>query len=1835
MSQKDKILKKALKFVQKGAYDKAVAEYRSLIDMDSDDVSLRLRLGDLFVKTGRLEEAVKEYTSAAKYNARRGFYLKAIAVYKRALTIESGSSTDTHYKLAELYTKQRLIADAMSQYTIILNTFEQKGMDNEELDILKKMVELDPSNLSIKLKLADMYRKLDFLDDALEVYRLVCGKLFESGNLKKAEDIYLELYGHYPEEPRVLTGLMDIYREKGEDDGFIKYASSLLRLHVQSGELEEALGVSKAILSRSPDHGESLSFIESYGAEELSDELTEQDLHERDEATGVDEVAEFVDDLVGKEVEEEVSAEQDLVEQEEVEVGLDESADEDIEISLEGFECEQGQEDGQPVEGEQPSEEEQGNEGDEEYVSFHIPGLDEGGDKDLSHTASGSDDEPALNEEDIEGEEPSEESQPSLAEESDDVESVLASSADKESGEAESLPLESEPSTEEDSPNELEVQGDENISDEQSAADEEFAEILRSSLSFIDEGASEEEELREVETSSPEDEEDEAVIDILEEGFDGAEVLPDEPVAEQDAASEPESDDTFNEVELEKSADEAGLEVEEDNLSPHELSLEGDEETGLEDDNASIEDGIEEAEIVISLEGFSETVSSEEKDLSSEAEPFSEGESNEGVELEDEPESAEGPEDESELSADIEPENDLDSDEELESTEPLDIEAPSSEVEPEENLDSAEDTEAAGEREASLEEPLTEEESVDAVDMFDEESSTEEPEGSDDSHEAEEFSSAADSFEVEESSVDIEADEVVDSAEEIENVEFVDEEATSVDTESEEDLDSVDDIESTEPLDIEMPSVDTEADEDVDSAEEIENVEFVDEEATSVDTESDEDLDSVDDIESTEFVDDELTSAEVESENDLESDEEVDSTEPSQDEDIFLETRSPAHEIESVEEAEEQETSLEESSEQVEQEEQENSLETIDVLDEESGTDRPADELEASWAFGTYEVPEVKGEGEEDVPSVEADDGVEDTRAVLDSEDEFSAAADNIGDDTSIEELESDRAVLEEPETAEPSETEESETAEEPFVEEEVSEDHEFFHASVESDISLEGEGEPSDESEPSDEPGPSDVLSETLAASEDEPSDESEFSEEPETAFSEEASDAETTDHHTEPAEVLGDEDTSHGESAPSFYTESSDETPVEAQVLDTTPDEDKSAPDEGEGLPVELESSEPIIEEETPLESEPGGESDEADLSHAAASENGGSESGIEPTDEPYLTEDVFDGAPIDEIETDEDNEDAGEFFDESESSHALERPEEERPDDGDSADGGPDTSQALNEEEEAIDVTESLDEVADDVDTSPEDEPSYAAASFTEEAHEAESSLEEPHEDEGIPVDLEFPQPVMEEGGTPLEDENTDVPETSDEAEPSEFIEEEKAPVTEEVDEEPSETEPSHELGGDAFLIEDESAVSEDASNEAEPSRIFDGAEALSFNIEPSGETFVETDNFDISTDEAEYSEAEEPLINSEVFTEESEDTEIASEDPLDVEDITDDNTSLAEEVSESEETSLLEETSSAADDDAASSDLEADEELESSPAPALEESLAGLDESADDKTTRELDSSDSFGTHDRAADEEVFADEETSHVLESAHGSGKDESPTHEESSYEEPDVTSDIFTEDRTSYDKEVSIDEDPTVDSGPAEEPSEDTENTESQEPAEPIGIYTEPELEEAIQNLARSSAAGDVFETYEELKTGFEKQLSTEDAGTHFNLGKEYLEMELFKEAAREFKIALKDKSLGLDCYINLASCSMAEANFEEAIIYYLKVLKAFHGSDAQRKGFLYDLAMSYAASGQEREAQGIFSSIYETDPRFRDVEKKIKKSEAHKTAIPLADSMLEVELL
>jgi len=238
MAQKEKHIAKAQKYILKGYIDKAIAEYRAALDFDPKDISIRLRLGDLYVKSESKPEAIAEYTEAAKANSQRGFYLKAIAVYKQVLKLDD-TILDVHKKLAELYTKQRLNADAISEYSYILNLLDKSGKIDESIELIKKMLEIDPDNVGVRIRLSETYQKAGFKEDALEESFNAAERLVAQGKFDRVETLYLGLRNAYPENIDVMERLCDLYRQSGSE-AFVGFAGLLASRYREEGDVERA-----------------------------------------------------------------------------------------------------------------------------------------------------------------------------------------------------------------------------------------------------------------------------------------------------------------------------------------------------------------------------------------------------------------------------------------------------------------------------------------------------------------------------------------------------------------------------------------------------------------------------------------------------------------------------------------------------------------------------------------------------------------------------------------------------------------------------------------------------------------------------------------------------------------------------------------------------------------------------------------------------------------------------------------------------------------------------------------------------------------------------------------------------------------------------------------------------------------------------------------------------------------------------------------------------------------------------------------------------------------------------------------------------------------------------------------------------------------------------------------------------------------------------------------------------------------------------------------------------------------------------------------------------------
>jgi tetratricopeptide (TPR) repeat protein len=214
---KAKVLKAAEKFLSQGKINAAIKEYRQIVDNDADDLTTLNMLGDLYVRSGKKEEAVSCFERIAEHYSTQEFNLKAIAMYKKIERIRTRDPI-VAFKLAELYATQGLVHDARAQYLVVADAYTRSGDNKRTLDVLHKIADLDPNNTEIRLKLADGYLKENMRSEAAEAFVQAANRLHQTGAHEQAIDAYSKALQLVRDDRGALRGLLETHIARGTAD---------------------------------------------------------------------------------------------------------------------------------------------------------------------------------------------------------------------------------------------------------------------------------------------------------------------------------------------------------------------------------------------------------------------------------------------------------------------------------------------------------------------------------------------------------------------------------------------------------------------------------------------------------------------------------------------------------------------------------------------------------------------------------------------------------------------------------------------------------------------------------------------------------------------------------------------------------------------------------------------------------------------------------------------------------------------------------------------------------------------------------------------------------------------------------------------------------------------------------------------------------------------------------------------------------------------------------------------------------------------------------------------------------------------------------------------------------------------------------------------------------------------------------------------------------------------------------------------------------------------------------------------------------------------------------
>lgn len=235
MSEKAAIIKEAQKYLARNQIDKAIAEWEKLVK-EFPDGNTYNTIGDLYLKKNDKDNAIDSYHKAANFFRQEGFSLKALALYKKILNINSSDAISL-IALGELNEGKGLVTDAIKFYLAAADTLSKKGQKEKLIEIYEKILSLSSSNIPLRNKIAEVYMKENLIADAARQYLTIARIYSEKGDTENSLNYYQKTLDIQPVNKDAILGITQIYEMIGENAKAIEQIKEAVSLFPQDTEI--------------------------------------------------------------------------------------------------------------------------------------------------------------------------------------------------------------------------------------------------------------------------------------------------------------------------------------------------------------------------------------------------------------------------------------------------------------------------------------------------------------------------------------------------------------------------------------------------------------------------------------------------------------------------------------------------------------------------------------------------------------------------------------------------------------------------------------------------------------------------------------------------------------------------------------------------------------------------------------------------------------------------------------------------------------------------------------------------------------------------------------------------------------------------------------------------------------------------------------------------------------------------------------------------------------------------------------------------------------------------------------------------------------------------------------------------------------------------------------------------------------------------------------------------------------------------------------------------------------------------------------------------------------
>jgi tetratricopeptide (TPR) repeat protein len=187
MQNKYRSLRNTEKFVANRDFDRAIREYKRLLQIEGEDPAILNTLGDLLLRDNRTQEAIENFRRVTEIYEESGFIAKAVAVCNKIAKLNPTEKQNL-VRLADLNKRRGHRFESIRYLDQLVKLHQDKGEILEAIPYQMEMLEIDPVNPDYNFRAGQLLSEAGNKDEALQ-YFLTAGRAFlEKGKASEAAE---------------------------------------------------------------------------------------------------------------------------------------------------------------------------------------------------------------------------------------------------------------------------------------------------------------------------------------------------------------------------------------------------------------------------------------------------------------------------------------------------------------------------------------------------------------------------------------------------------------------------------------------------------------------------------------------------------------------------------------------------------------------------------------------------------------------------------------------------------------------------------------------------------------------------------------------------------------------------------------------------------------------------------------------------------------------------------------------------------------------------------------------------------------------------------------------------------------------------------------------------------------------------------------------------------------------------------------------------------------------------------------------------------------------------------------------------------------------------------------------------------------------------------------------------------------------------------------------------------------------------------------------------------------------------------------------------------------